>query len=48
MARAKRTDRQAQHRLSWQQRHTISVEAERIMDHQEDLRNEVRGLLRII
>lgn len=48
MARAKRINRQAEQRQSWQQRHTLSVEAQRIMDHQDDLRNEVRGIARVI
>ncbi|WP_206448130.1 hypothetical protein [Agrococcus sp. KRD186] len=48
MARAKRTSRQADQRQTWQQRHTLSTEAQRIMEHQEDLRNEVRGMTRLI
>lgn len=45
MARVKRTHRQAEHRLPWQQRHTLSPEAERIIEHQEQLRNAVRAQL---
>ncbi|MCH1884015.1 hypothetical protein [Agrococcus sp. ARC_14] len=48
MGRAQRSTRQATQRLSWQQRHTLSTEAERIMAKQEDLRNEVRTLMRLI
>lgn len=48
MGRATRTTRQAEQRLSWQQRHTLSVEAERIMEHQEELRNEVRATMRFL
>ncbi|WP_318255409.1 hypothetical protein [Agrococcus baldri] len=43
-----RTTRQADQRQTWLQRHTLSIEAKRIMEHQEDLRNEVRGMTRLI
>lgn len=48
MARAKRTNRQAEQRLSWQQRHTIRVEADRILEQQDNLRNEIRGSMRFL
>lgn len=48
MGRHERTTRQAQQRLPWLQRHTLSAEGERIMDEQEQLRNEIRGITRLI
>lgn len=48
MAPAKHTGRQPEHRQSWLQRHTISAEAGRILEQQEDLRNEVRARMRFI
>jgi hypothetical protein len=48
MGRHDRTTRRAEQRLPWLQRHTLSTEAEQIMDQQADLRAEIRGITRLI
>lgn len=48
MGRTQRSTRHGQHRLSWQQRHTIRAEADRLLEQNDDLRNEIRAQFRAI
>lgn len=48
MARAKSNARHMRQRMTWQQRYTLRVEADRLLDQHDDLRIEVRTRLRAI
>ena len=48
MGRTQRSTRNGQHRQSWQQRHTLRVEANRLMEQHDDLRTAIRAQFRAI